>query len=202
MREYKEGEAIDMKEEVIIHTGDGKEYVITRAIAKQSTLLRDMLADNEPADGEPPEEETRIPLTNIHSDALKHIVEYMEHHVDKQPQQLTKPLRKPLPELLHPWEKNFLYGNVLPLENPEENWEVLHDVVMGADFMGIESLRDLCSAAIANMISKRSLPQLKKIFGVKGDITSAMVEEVVSKYPFLKEKRERAESVVKNNVSL
>eukprot|EP01006_Ploeotia_vitrea_P055570 TRINITY_DN68010_c8_g1_i2.p1 TRINITY_DN68010_c8_g1~~TRINITY_DN68010_c8_g1_i2.p1 ORF type:complete len:195 (-),score=16.36 TRINITY_DN68010_c8_g1_i2:284-868(-) len=175
---------LDLRNEVVLMTED-KDFAIERKACLLSSLLRDMLMDTEVPEGEDVTEETQIPLLNVDSSALPRIGEYLERHVGREVQILTRPLHAPLPDVLDEWEKDFVYFKLLPREQPEENWDLLYKVTLAADFLGIEPLRDLCCATIANMINKKKPEEIKKIFGVTEDITPAHIEEVVAKYPFL-----------------
>ena len=99
-----------------------------------------------------------------HSDSARSLSEsvadYLVHYVDpNKPAVLEKPLKAALPELLNDWDKEFVYKKLYKNGNEKEHG-LLFATLMAANFLGIEPLRDLCCAAIANMLRGKTPEQI------------------------------------------
>jgi len=180
MREKTSGGPVDTAQEIVLRTNDEKEFVIPRRAVRHSKVLKEILDDVDD------QEETVVPLANVDSLTLEFLAPYLEYYQDKEPDPLEKPLRAPLPDLIPAWEKDYVY-KCLFKDGDEKQHEPLFKTLMAANFMGIDPLRDLCCAAIANMLRGKSPEQIMEVFGITEPFTPEEERAVEEEYPWLKE---------------
>eukprot|EP01006_Ploeotia_vitrea_P006176 TRINITY_DN12462_c0_g1_i1.p1 TRINITY_DN12462_c0_g1~~TRINITY_DN12462_c0_g1_i1.p1 ORF type:complete len:203 (+),score=35.74 TRINITY_DN12462_c0_g1_i1:48-611(+) len=174
---------VDHTKEVILTTSEGKEFVLSRDALKLSKILRDILEDS------PGDEETVIPVNNVDAATLQCVAPYLERYATQEPNTIDKPLRAPLQELLNDWDKEYVYKTLFR-DGDEKQHEPLFKTLLAGNFLGVEPLRDLCCAAIANMLRGKTPEQIKEVFGVTEDFTPEEIKQVEKEYPFLKEQGE------------
>eukprot|EP01006_Ploeotia_vitrea_P061143 TRINITY_DN77336_c0_g1_i1.p1 TRINITY_DN77336_c0_g1~~TRINITY_DN77336_c0_g1_i1.p1 ORF type:complete len:186 (-),score=29.48 TRINITY_DN77336_c0_g1_i1:87-644(-) len=185
MRELVSGgdRNINVSSEVILKTSEDKEFVLSRDALKLSKILSDILDDS------PTEEETVIPVNNVDAATLQCVAPYLEHYATSTPPTIDKPLRAPLQELLNDWDKDYVYKTLFR-DGDEKQHEPLFKTLLAGNFLGVEPLRDLCCATIANMLRGKTPEQIKEVFGVTEDFTPEEIKQVEKEYPFLKEQGE------------
>jgi S-phase kinase-associated protein 1 len=147
-------------EQVILKTKDDKEYVIDRKATRLSALISDMLA------GLGDEDDVMIPLNLVDGQTLEHVVEYLEHYVDKEPTVPLKPLRAKLRRLIDEWETKYLYERLMPNGDETQSVAVVQ-VIQAADYLGIKPLLHLCCACIGDILRDKTPQQVFDTFGVE-----------------------------------
>ena len=126
-----------------------------------------------------------IPLPDISVDTMDRVVEYLEKHQHDKPgatAELERPLRAPLRELVDAWDWNF----VAALKDTHGSAK-LFAVLKAAVFLVISPLRDLCCAAVADMVRDRPEAELLAMFGVDPAVgfDAADEEAIVRDFPWL-----------------
>eukprot|EP00994_Dinema_validum_P003865 NODE_1881_length_820_cov_194.792477_g1484_i0.p1 GENE.NODE_1881_length_820_cov_194.792477_g1484_i0~~NODE_1881_length_820_cov_194.792477_g1484_i0.p1 ORF type:complete len:193 (+),score=37.65 NODE_1881_length_820_cov_194.792477_g1484_i0:74-652(+) len=172
-------------EEIVLQSNDKKEYVLPRTAIVHSKLLNDLLQEDATED----EGSTMVPLANVDSITLETVADYLVHYGEEKPAVLEKPLKAALPELLPEWDKDFVYKKLFKDGN-EKAHGLLFGTLMAANFLGIESLRDLGCAAIANMLRGKTPEQIMEVFDVTEPFTPEEERAVEQQYPWLKENPE------------
>ena len=87
----------------------------------------------------------------------------MTHYAEPlKPVVIDKPLKAPLKELLPDWDKDYVYTKLFQNDNEKEH-ELLFKTLMAANFLGIDPLRDMCCAAIANMLRGKTTEQIMDV---------------------------------------
>lgn len=100
---------------------------------------------------------------------LKKIIEYLEHHKDKQPEEIEKPLRSAdLTDCVPEWDYNYV-------DIPHDE---LFEVILVANFLGVQSLLDLTCAKVATMIKGKSVEEIRDIFDIQNDFTAEEEQQV------------------------
>merc|ERR1711964_156893 len=108
-----------------------------------------------------------IEIKNVSGTILKHIVDYLDHHQGKTPEDIVKPIRSNEMEknVEDPFDATFINK----LED-KESLKVIFNVILGANYMGLRSLLHLGCAKIATKIKGKSPEEIKKILGDAGDV--------------------------------
>lgn len=168
-------DGIDFSTHVVLQSCDDepKEFVCSKEACKMSNLIKDMLEDS-PEGGSDP---VQIPVPTVNADTLKYVVQYIEYHHANRARTLERPLKDNLKNLISPWDKAFLYTDLVK-DDQEENHELLVHVIMGANFLNIKDLLDLTCACIANMIRGKSPEEIRRLFNITNDFTPEEEERI------------------------
>ena len=140
---------------------DGKELEITKKQAELSELLKTAINDYP--------KEASFPLNEIDEKNGEKIKEFLTHFDGVAPPEIEKPITSnDMKSLTDEWSANFV--DKIPLED-------LVNLTMVANFMGINSLLDLCCAKIASLCKDKSEEEIFKTF----NITETFTEEEKNK---------------------
>ena len=138
-------------------TKDGKELEITKKQAELSELLKQAINDYP--------KEVSFPLNEIDEKNGEKIKEYLTHLDGVAPSEIEKPITSnDMKSLTDEWSANFV--DKMPLED-------LVNLTVAANYMGINSLLDLCCAKIASLCKDKSEDEIFKTF----NITETFTEE-------------------------
>ena len=146
-----------MEESQIIKliTKEGKEIEITKDDAELSELLKQKINDY-------PDEE-KFPINEVDEKMCERVKEYLTHFNGKAPPEIEKPLKSNnLKNVTDEWSANFM--NRTPLED-------VISLNMAANYMGINSLQDLCCAKIASCFKDKTEKEMMKEFRIKTPMT-------------------------------
>ena len=142
-------------------TKDGKELELTKKQAELSELLKGAINDY-PKEGS-------FPLNEIDEKNGEKIKEYLTHFDGVPPAEIEKPLTSnEMKNLTDEWSAGFV--DKMPLED-------LVNLTVAANYMGINSLLDLCCAKIASLCKEKSEEEIFKTF----NITETFSEEEKNK---------------------
>ena len=138
-----------------IITKDGKEIELTKKAAELSELLKQTINDF-------PTEE-KFPLKEIDEKNAERIREYLNHFNGKAPPEIKKPLTSiNMKNITDEWSAYFV--DRMSLDD-------LVNLVVAANYMGINCLLDLCSAKIATYFKDKSEEEVLKEFGISEPLT-------------------------------
>ncbi len=105
---------------------------------------------------------TRIELTNVSSDILETILEYMRHHTTppRSPadiQEIVKPIRAlDMKKIVgDPWDADFVDS-----KTPKQ----IFDVILAANYMQIDPLLNLFCAKVATLIKNKGHEEIRALF--------------------------------------
>lgn len=149
--------------EVILVSKDNQQFTVKRqVVVAMSGLLKDMLEEN--ADDETP----TIPLPNADSKPLKKVIEYCEYHWNNPAEEIEKPLKGKIEDVINDFDKRFL----------EIDQSLLIELIMAANYLNIKDLLDLTCAKVASMIKGKSPEQIREMFGIENDFTPEEEEKI------------------------
>ena len=142
-------------------TKDNKEIEITKKQAELSELLKEAIK-NYP-------KEVSFPLNEIDEKMGEKIKEFLTHFDGVPPAEIEKPLiSNDMKSLTDEWSANFV--DKMPLED-------LVNLTVAANYMGINSLLDLCCAKVASLCKDKDEKEIYKTF----NITETFTEEEKNK---------------------
>jgi S-phase kinase-associated protein 1 len=104
---------------------------------------------------------SRIPLPNITSKEMPKIIEYCNWKYEADKQNITEDARTA-------WIKNFI----------DIDQQMLFNVILGANYLGIQSLLDITCKAIADMINGKTPEEIRETFNIVNDFTPEEEEEI------------------------
>ena len=125
-------------------------------IVMKSPILKTMIDDTG--------KEGEIPIPNTHMSTLKKVFEYCEHYRTSVPKEISRPLKNNnlAQHGVEEWDVNFIdMGSV----------DEIIDIVVAANFLGIEPLLVLGCAKIASLIKGKSTEEIREIFNIVNDFT-------------------------------
>jgi len=145
---------------VSLVSSDGKLYQVDEAVARRSGVIYTVLED---IGNQKP-----IPLLNVPSHVLKKVIEYCEYHRgDPLPPQDAEWTTSAGTELVRrkvvisDWDKKFI----------ECGQELLFEIIQAASYLDIKSLLDLGCKTVANMMTGKSVEDIRALFHIENDFT-------------------------------
>eukprot|EP01060_Flectonema_neradi_P013781 TRINITY_DN204_c3_g1_i1.p1 TRINITY_DN204_c3_g1~~TRINITY_DN204_c3_g1_i1.p1 ORF type:complete len:187 (+),score=46.88 TRINITY_DN204_c3_g1_i1:49-609(+) len=183
LTELTDTSGVDWNTSLVVVTKDNKKYSLPRDSTRMVKLVQDLLTDSE--DGQ----EVEIPLPEVDSETLQCVWDYLSNYKTGEPEKLEKPLKDDLKNLVTDFDWNYI-TTVLLEDGDEKKHEKLFLTLKGANFMNIEPLRDLCCAAIANMLRGKNEEDILDLFGITESFTAEEEEKLYQEYEWLREKKD------------
>ena len=157
MESPKENETNEIK----IIVKEGKEIPISKKAAELSELLKSAMSDYP--------KETTFPLNELDEKNGELIKEYLTHYNGESPKEIEKPITSnEMKNLTDEWSSTFI--DKLSLED-------ITNLTVAANYMGINSLLDLCCAKVATLCKDKNEDEIFKMF----NITETFSEEEKNK---------------------
>eukprot|EP00759_Apiculatamorpha_spiralis_P040520 PhF_6_TR39068/c0_g1_i1/m.58466/K03094/SKP1, CBF3D; S-phase kinase-associated protein 1 len=170
-------------DECIIETADKIKFKIKKTLLERSKLVKDLL---EAASDTP---NVTLPVSEVTSDTMERVFEWLYHNVANTPTKVPRPLRKPLNEYVTPYEWTYLTTRCLEAGDETKHLNLLL-VLKAANFLGILELRELTTAMLAHMLKGKDMDQLHVLFQeeLKGrKLGPADFEKLYQKFEWMRE---------------
>lgn len=146
---------------ITLVSSDGEKLKISAKAAQRSQLVKGIIEDY-PDDAE-------VPLTNVKSNVLKKIKEYLEHYADTDPREVERPLvSQNYQECVDAWD--YEYINV--------DLDLVFEIILAANYMDIKSLLELASSKVASIIKGKSPEEIRKTFNIQNDFTPEEEQQI------------------------
>ncbi|KAL0490036.1 S-phase kinase-associated protein Skp1 [Acrasis kona] len=145
----------EAKKTVKLTSRDKQVFEVEREIIQMSGLVRDMLEEGDEDDV------PTIPVPNVDSKPLERVIEYCKHHHKNPAEEIEKPLKGKIEDVISEWDKKFL----------EIEQSLLIELIMAANYLNIKDLLDLTCAKVASMMKGKSPEQIREMFGIENDFT-------------------------------
>ena len=140
---------------ITLVTKEGKEIEIPKKSAELSELLKGAITDFP--------NEAKIPLNEMDEKIGEKIKEYLTHFNGNPPAEIEKPLTSnDMKNITDEWSANFI---------DKMSLDEVTNLTVAANYMGINSLLDLCSAKIASLFKDKSEEEVLKEFNIKEPLT-------------------------------
>ena len=147
--------------EIKIIVKEGKEILIPKKAAELSELLKGAINDYP--------KETSFPLNELDEKNGELIKEYLTHFNGEAPKEIEKPISSnEMKNLTDEWSSTFI--DKISLED-------LTNLTVAANYMGINSLLDLCCAKVATLCKDKNEDEIFTLF----KITETFSEEEKNK---------------------
>ena len=138
-----------------IVTKEGKEIEILKKAAELSELLKGAINENP--------KEVSFPLNEIDEKNAEKIKEFLTHFNGAPPAEIEKPLTSnDMKKLTDEWSASFV---------DKMSMEELVNLTVAANYMGINSLLDLCCAKVASLCKDKSEEEIFKTFNITEQFT-------------------------------
>ncbi|KAK9136491.1 hypothetical protein Syun_015821 [Stephania yunnanensis] len=142
-----------MSRKVTLKSSDSETFDVEEAVAVESQTIKHMF-ELDCAD-------SVIPLPNVTGKILAKVIEYCKKHVD------ASEAEDRSDEVLKNWDAEFV----------KVDQGTLFGLDLAANYLNIESLMDLTSLTVANMIEGKTPEEIRKTFNIKNDFTPEEEEE-------------------------
>ena len=144
-----------MEDSIKLVTKEGKEIEITKKDAELSELLKSAINDNP--------KESSFPLNELDEKSGEKIKEYLSHFNGVAPPEIEKPITSnEMKNLTDEWSANFV---------DKMSMEELVNLTVAANYMGINSLLDLCCAKVASLCKDKNEEEIFKTFNITEQFT-------------------------------
>ena len=150
---------------LLLKSFEGQEYECMVCAAKMSNVIKTMIQDTDF------DIKKAIPLqhNSITNNCLKKIIEWVEYHWDDpEIDEDFEEDRSRSTELTH-WDRIFIDISDLAL---------LYDITVGANFLDIKELVDVCAKHICNKIKGKSCEEVRQILNIENDFTPEEEEAI------------------------
>jgi len=159
---------------------ESKAILIEKELLIQSITLKNMIEDI----GDDEElEKFAIPLSNVKSNVIEKIVEYLKYRRDNPIIQI------PLSENS---SENFNANVVCKKEKEKlrelENWEInfcpkgyneLFELILSVNYLDIKDLMEVLCRVVANRITGLTAEEIRVVFNIKNDFTPEEEEKII-----------------------
>ena len=146
MESAKENEVTEIK----IITKEGKEFTLSKKSCELSELLKGAINDYP--------KESSFPLNDLDEKNAELIKVFLSHYNGEAPKEIEKPIQSnEMKNLTDEWSSTFI--DKIPLED-------LTNLTVAANYMGINSLLDLCCAKVATLCKDKSEDEILKTFKI------------------------------------
>ena len=167
MESAKENEVSGIK----IITKEGKEFTLSKKSCELSELLKSAINDYPT--------ETSYPLNELDEKNAELIKEFLSHFNGEAPKEIEKPIQSnEMKNLTDEWSSNFI--DKIPLED-------LTNLTVAANYMGINSLLDLCCAKVATMCKDKNEDEILKMFKISETFNEEEKNKIKSENKWIEE---------------
>ena len=110
---------------------------------------------------EPTEDDEPIPLQYVNADILRKVLQWCTHHKDDALQQSHDKNGDHQTDDTPSWDQEFL----------RVDQGTLFEILMAANYLGIEGLLDVCCKSVVNMIRGKPPEEISRTFNINSDPT-------------------------------
>ncbi|KAH9261241.1 hypothetical protein BASA81_000945 [Batrachochytrium salamandrivorans] len=147
----------------------GVSIQVAREVACMSTLIKDMLEDDDP------ESTPEIPLPNVHRRELTVVLEFCHKHCNDPMLKIPRPLpSSDLSHVVSEWDVEFCTRNSTTNQD-------LFDLILAANYLDIPDLLMLGCAKLTTMIKDKTPEEIKQLFATPDQVYAADDEERIRK---------------------
>ena len=150
---------------------DQKEVEITKKAAELSELLKTAINDYP--------NETSFPLNEVDEKSGEYIKEFLTHCNGTAPAEIEKPITSnEMKNLTDEWSANFV---------DKMSTEELVNLTVAANYMGINSLLDLCCAKVASLCKDKSDEEIFKNFNINETFSEEEKKKIIEDNKWIEE---------------
>ena len=150
---------------------DQKEVEITKKAAELSELLKTAINDYP--------NETSFPLNEVDEKSGEKIKEFLTHCNGTAPAEIEKPITSnEMKNLTDEWSANFV---------DKMSTEELVNLTVAANYMGINSLLDLCCAKVATLCKDKSDEEIFKNFNINETFSEEEKKKIIEDNKWIEE---------------
>ena len=144
---------MEPQQNITLISSDGDSFIISEECASLSAVIQNIIED---VGGERP-----ITLSNVRSDVLIKIIEFMNFYADHKSKDGFKTLE------MREWEKQYM----------DISTDEMYEILVAANYLNTSALVDLGCETVAKMLMDRTPEEIRAIFKIKNDFTPEEEEE-------------------------
>lgn len=164
----------------------GAAFAVHISLARQCRLLDAVFEDATLQSSETNAGDISVAIPDSKAEAVESVLAYLDLITIRIPSIISRPLKGPIEEVTQPWEVDFVRSHGLEGGDFSAHLKLL-EILKVADFLVIDSLKDLCCAYIAStVLSCHSQEELLTKIGMSRPATEDELAEVYDMYPFLR----------------
>lgn len=147
-------------------SADGETFDVEREVISASTTIKNMMdqIDATSEDDEP------IPLQNVTGSILKRVIQWAQYHRNDKNENAEDDQREKRSDDIGAWDSEFL----------KVDQGTLFELLLAANYLGIEGLLDAACKTVANQIRGKGPDEIRRTFNIQNDFTPE--EEEQTKY--------------------
>ena len=160
-----------MEDVIKLKTKEGTEIEITKKAGELSELIKGAINDY-------PNEQV-FPLGEVDEKNAEKVKEFLIHFNGTEPKEIEKPLTSnEMKKITDEWSADFI--DKMPLDD-------LINLTTTANYMGINSLLDLCCAKIASLCKDKSEEEIFKTFNITETFTDEEKNKIIEENKWIAE---------------
>ncbi|KAK4740362.1 hypothetical protein R3W88_004059 [Solanum pinnatisectum] len=144
---------------ILLRSSDGEVFEVEEAVALESQTIKFLIEDDCAG--------SDIPISNVTSNILAKVLEYLKRHVEASSKTDDKDDKAAEDDL-----------KVFDAEYVKVDQKTLFDLILAANYLNIKGLLDLTCQTVADMIKGKTPEEIRKTFNIKNDFTPEEEEEV------------------------
>uniref|UniRef100_A0A6V3BV71 SKP1-like protein n=1 Tax=Heterosigma akashiwo TaxID=2829 RepID=A0A6V3BV71_HETAK len=147
-------------ESITLVTSDGESFRISKAVARVSELVKNMMEDAD----ETMQTQEEIRLPNLKGKVLAKVIEFCNLQVEEPMAEIPKPIKfgKQVRDVVQPAFGAYVDGMVAA-----RDWLLLLQLVLAAQYLDVRPLADLTCAALGLLIMNKTPDEIRELFGVE-----------------------------------
>lgn len=145
-------------------SSDSQKFIVDSDVAFLSQTIKNIVEDAGSED--------IIPLPNVTGQILAKVIEYCKYHVDASKEGADGKPAKSEDEIQR-WDRDFISLD-------KKDLPTLFDLTLAANYLNIDSLLDLTTRTLANMIKGKSAQEIRETFNIENDLTPDEEEKIRS----------------------
>lgn len=138
-------------------SADGETFDVDRDVISASTTIKNMMDQIEVGS----EDEEPIPLQNVNGSILKRVIHWASHHRGDKNESTDDDQREKRSDDISAWDAEFL----------KVDQGTLFELLLAANYLGIEGLLDAACKTVANQIKGKGPEEIRKTFNIQNDFT-------------------------------
>jgi len=150
----KMGMESESKKIVLLVSNEDEKFEVHVDVACSSELIKTQIYGDEEGGKE-------IPLPNVKTHVLIKVIEFLSHHHNNPMKDIPKPIKGKFEEAVDKWDLDFI----------NQEYELIFELILAANYLDIKSLLDLSCAKISGIIFGKTPDQIREIFGIEQPFT-------------------------------
>ena len=148
---------------ITLISSDSQKFEISAKGAMRSELIKDSIEGSK-------DDHIEFNVNNVKGDILKKVAEYLEHYKNEEPKLCERPLPSAnLKDCVDEWDFNFIN---IPLND-------IFKIISAANYLNIQSLLELASAAFAASIKGKTSDEIRQMFDITNDFTPEEEQQIL-----------------------